>query len=295
VRRWSKNALLLLVASASALAVGPEDFGMAELNAAIAARNFKYQPKITAELNLDAPETFRIDPYAAGGGRISGGDLRGLMYGLLEAASQMRELGHLKAARGSPFLATRGVKAVAEPGTVWFGSEEFWRAYLAALARDRFDRLQLVFDRFPDRDLFPALRMISQTAIQYGVDIALGLRSFSQESRSGLGELLAQCKGIRSVVFAGDDGAKQPLLDVLGKAGRRVVLDGNRLWQVDPFQAGSDEDSVRSFVMSLTSGFEVSAPLGGQAMGIWGRLGYDPAPPKPPAAKAPALKTRSVK
>ena len=281
-RIWTALMAVSCVAASCVYAAGPADFGMAELNAAIAARNLKYRPKIAAELNTDPPETFRIDPYSSGGGRVSGGDLRGLMYGLLEAAAQMRELGHLKLTRGSPFLSPRGVKANADPFVSWFGSEDFWRAYFAVLARDRFDRLQLVFDRFPDRGALPAFRTISQIAMQYGVDIALGLRSFSPESRSALQDLLTQSMGIRSVVFAGaNEPEKLPILDVLAKAGRRVVLDDSRLWQVDPAQAGLDEESIRSAVSSLTGGFEVASSLGSQAVGLWGRLAYDPTPPKP--------------
>jgi hypothetical protein len=290
----SQNAaaliLALCTAAGTAPAAGPADLGMAELNAAIAARNLKYKPKIAAELNLDPPETFRIDPYPSGGGRISGGDLRGLMYGLLEAAAQMRTLGHLKQMRAAPFLTPRGVKAVADPSVVWFGSEEFWTTYLAGLARDRFDRLQLVFERLPDRDALSALKMISQTASRYGIDLALGLKSFSTESSPQLQELLAQCGAIRSVsLSAGDDGGKQALVETLGRAGRRVVLDNGQLWQIDPFPVGPDEERIRSTIMSLTSGFEVLAPLGGQGIGPWGRVGYDPQPPK---AAAP---TRAVR
>jgi hypothetical protein len=287
---WAALGVASCVAASCVYASGPADFGMAELNAAIAARNLKFKPKIVAELNTDPPETFRIDPYSAGGGRVSGGDLRGLMYGLLEAAAQMRTLGHLKLARASPFLSPRGVKANADPSVSWFGSEDFWRAYFAVLARDRFDRLQLVFDRFPDRDSFPALRTISQIAMQYGVDIALGLRSFSPESHSALQDLLTQSTGIRSVVLVGaSEPEKFPILDALAKTGRRVVLDGNRLWQIDPAQAGPDEESIRSAVSSLTGGFEVASSLGSQAVGLWGRLGYDPTPPKPP----PSTSTKS--
>ena len=280
----SCSILVWLLASMVAYAASPADFGMAELNAAIAARNLKYKPKIAAELNLDPPETFRIDPYPSGGGRISGGDLRGLMYGLLEAAAQMRTLGHLKSTRVAPFLTPRGVKAMADPSVVWFGSEEFWTAYLGGLARDRFDRLQLVFERIPDRDILSSLKMISQTALRYGIDLAIGLKSFSTESGPELQELLAQCGAIRSVsLSAGDDGGKQALLETLGRAGRRVVLDDGRLWQIDPFPVGPDEERIRSTIISLTSGFEVLAPLGGQGIGLWGRLGYDPQPPKAPA------------
>jgi len=270
---------------------------MAELNAAIAGRNLKYKPKVAAELNLDPPETFRIEPYAAGGGRISGGDLRGLMYGLLEAAGQMRTLGHLKQTRVAPFLSPRGVKAVVDPSVIWFGSEEFWRAYLEGLARDRFDRLQLAFERLPDKELFPALKMISQTALQYGMDLALGLKSFSPESGPQLEELLAQCAAIRSVSLAGsDDLIKQQLLETLRRAGRRVVLENGRLWQIDPFQVGPDEGSIRSTIMSLTSGFEISAPLGAQGIALWGRLGYDPNPDTPRTSateKTPARKAHA--
>jgi hypothetical protein len=268
---------------------------MAELNAAIAARNFKYKPKIATELNLDPPETFRIEPYAAGGGRISGGDLRGLMYGLLEAAAQMRTQGRLKQTRGAPFVTPRGVKAAADPGAVWFGSEEFWRSYLEGLAHDRFNRLQLVFDRLPDKESFPALKTISQTALQYGVDLTLGLKSLPPDFGPRLQEVLTLCAGIRSVALPdGEEALKAPLLEALAKTGRRVVLDNGRLWQIDPFQSPSDEESIRSTILSLTSGFEISAPLGGRGIGLWGRLGYDPKPEPPPKSAAEKSATRKA-
>src|SRR5215472_6674102 len=131
----------------SAYASGPVDFGMSELNGAIDARNFKYKPRIVTEINLEAPETFRIEPYTAGGGRIAGGDLRGLMYGLLEAAEQIRATGRLKQTHGMPSLTPRGVRLAADPAAAWFGSEAFWNGFMASLARDRFNRLQLGFER----------------------------------------------------------------------------------------------------------------------------------------------------
>src|SRR5580658_9377794 len=121
------TSLLAFTLAASAAYAGPVDFGMAELNAAIAARDFKYKPKIMAELDIEAPETFHIEPYAAGGGHITGGDLRGLMYGLLEAAEQMRTTGRLKPTRGVPALALRGIRVAAAPEAAWFSSGEFWQ------------------------------------------------------------------------------------------------------------------------------------------------------------------------
>ena len=48
-------ALAVWLAAGAAYAASPTDFGTAELNAAIAARNLKYKPKVVTELNLVAP------------------------------------------------------------------------------------------------------------------------------------------------------------------------------------------------------------------------------------------------
>ena len=61
---------------ATLVSAGPVDFGTAELNEAMAARKLKWKNQV--ELSLDAPETFRIEPYQVGGAHITGGDLRGL-------------------------------------------------------------------------------------------------------------------------------------------------------------------------------------------------------------------------
>src|SRR5580704_13114208 len=138
MRSWTKRQLgpvwISLLLCAGVARAGPVEFGMAELNAAIDARNFKYKPRVMAELNLDPPETFRIEPYAAGGGHITGGDLRGLMYGLLEAAQQMRSTGRLKLTHGVPALALRGVRIAAQSGVAWLSSNDFWQEYFTGMA-----------------------------------------------------------------------------------------------------------------------------------------------------------------
>ena len=275
----------LLIAALTCRAAGPVDFGLAELNAAIAARNLKYKPRIVTEINLEPPETFRIEPYTAGGGRIAGGDLRGLMYGLLEAAEQMRAAGRLKQTHGVPSTSPRGVKIVADRVASWFGSEDFWRDFLASLARNRFNRLQLVFERLPGPDLLGNLRKISELSSQYGVDLALAMKSAPEEFGPALLDVLTQCPAVRSVSLEGEsDTIKPAIAAVLRKAGRRVVLDDNRLWQIDPAQNASDETSIRAVVSTLSSGFEVAAPLGAGKrpesgpIRFWGRLGYDPKP-----------------
>src|SRR5579884_3197201 len=195
--RWlTKSWPLVFALCASAAYAGPVDFGMAELNAAIAARNFKYKPKIMAELDIQPPETFRIEPYAAGGGHITGGDLRGLMYGLLEAADQMRTSGKLKSTHGSPALNLRGVRIEAKPDAPWFTSQEFWQTYFSGMARGRLNRLELAFASAPEPGSSPAIRMIAEMAQQYGVDLAVGL---GVGNPAVVEELLAKCPNLRAV------------------------------------------------------------------------------------------------
>ena len=96
-RRWT---LLLCLATSAAVWAGPVDFGRQEFERALAER--KISPKrykIQTEVSTDAPESFRILP-----GRVTGGDVRGLMYGLLEAADQIRTRGGLIAAKGTPAM-----------------------------------------------------------------------------------------------------------------------------------------------------------------------------------------------
>ena len=95
--RWWTSAAVLLLATVSMRAAGPVDFGKAELDAAVAERKLKLH--VDTELSLDPPETFRITLYKTGLARVTGGDLRGLMYGLIEASEQIRATGRLKASQ----------------------------------------------------------------------------------------------------------------------------------------------------------------------------------------------------
>src|SRR6185436_11100384 len=77
VRWW----ISFLLGIASVHAAGPVDFGKAELDAALAERKLKL--RVDTELSLNPPETFSITLYKTGVARVTGGDLRGLMYGLI--------------------------------------------------------------------------------------------------------------------------------------------------------------------------------------------------------------------
>jgi hypothetical protein len=312
-RWWIKRWLVGSILCAGALHAGPVEFGMAELNAAIDARNFKYKPKIMAELNIEAPETFRIEPYAAGGAHITGGDLRGLMYGLLEAAGQMRSTGRFKLTHGVPALALRGVRIAAKPEPAgatsnWFASSEFWQSYFESMARDRFNRLEVTFDSAPESDALPALRNISQIAQQFGVDVAIG---FGAPDTRAIEQLLRNCPAVRTVSLHGDrvpDSAE--LLQTLHDAGRRVVLvlpDNENVtglietagqsgaplrlfseytptawnprprdsyWEMDATQGADAVNAISG------AGFEVASPLDASgrpaldSIAEWGRLGF---------------------
>jgi hypothetical protein len=192
--------LALLVCAAWA---GPVEFGMAEVQRAISERGIRPGViRFKTELTLEPPESYRILP-----GRITGGDLRGLMYGLLEAAEQIRVTGRLTAARGEAATPLRGIRILLhhrdlEP--TWYHSRDYWIGFLRMLARNRFNRFNLVFahqtypfwvtvPEFPEirvpglsdeerhRNL-ETLRFISQTAAEHAIDFTLGIWEHSTQS-----------------------------------------------------------------------------------------------------------------
>jgi hypothetical protein len=175
---------------------------MEELKRALAARGMDTSRfPIRTGVAAGPPESFRIEP-----GRITGGDERGLMYGLLEAAEQIRQQGRLRPATGAPATPIRGIRRFLHNEDLeedWYYSREHWLDFFAMLARNRFNRFNLVFahqtnylappypfwlslPEFPQirvpgltaaeqsRNL-EMLRFISQTAEDHGIDFALGV------------------------------------------------------------------------------------------------------------------------
>ena len=209
-RMTKANAGIRAVLSAAVLAVmahaGPVEFGLAEVNRAITERGMNpANIRFRTEIGQDAPESFRIE-LVSGMGRISGGDLRGLMYGLLAAAEQIRLTGHLSPAKGSPATPIRGIRVFIHNRDLdesWYYSKDYWQEFFAMLARDRFNRFNLVFahqtnymappypfwvavEKFPqvrvpgltdeqrNRNL-EMLKYISQNAADHGIDFTLGI------------------------------------------------------------------------------------------------------------------------
>jgi hypothetical protein len=269
-------------------AAGPLEFGKSELNAALAARGMEPALlRLITEINGDPTESYRID-----GKRIFGGDIRGLMYGLLEAAEQIRTAGRLSTAKGSPAVPIRGIRIAFQNHP-----KGYWQDYIRMLARNRFNRLNMVFAQTPSVD---QIDEISQTAADHAMDFTLSLPGDSKD----LPAILAKCKSIRAIHLQTNP---TEALQAIRNAGHLVALEiddtqaNPDLIEVarttgipvrrssifyKPFQSKflwGDPDYVRRIVPTLgindAAGFELDAPADNERHWLlymlWGRLSYD--------------------
>jgi hypothetical protein len=216
----------LWAAAAFAAQAGPVEFGMKEIENAAAERGLRPGAiRFTTEITSDAAETYRIQPRL-----IQGGDLRGLMYGLLAAAEQIRSSGRLMQEKGVPSTPMRGIRWVVETRDVekeWFQSEDLWRASIRMLARNRINRFHLAFAQATrSARSLAMLRFISSTCAEHAIDFTLGVRAPAE----GLKHVLAECPAIRSVQIRTDPGRAagaqgKQVFAVVADAGRRVTLE----------------------------------------------------------------------
>jgi hypothetical protein len=89
------------------------------------------------------PECFTISD-----GSITASDERGLMYGLLEAADQIRGTGRISDIAGCPSVAMRGIRYFLHNHDLEqnsYYSKEYWQQYSSLLAQSRFNRFNLAF------------------------------------------------------------------------------------------------------------------------------------------------------
>ena len=277
---WSRA--FVLVCFVSFAAAGPIDFGLDEYSAALEARHLK--SKLKYELTLDPPETYRIEPYAAGGAHVTGGDLRGLMYGLLDAADQMRATGRLKQVHAEPATPVRGVRMFAS-ATDLDAPETWWRSYFQTLARDRFNRFTLIFTA-PSANLDPKLeklRPILQMASDYAIDFTLGF--WEHSPNAGLAKLVGRLPQIRTVEIRSDshelDAYRTTVFKALRDAGHRIALDPAGTLATPEFVKAAMQTGVAlrfdtpswppSFSIDLPRDFEKHTEL----YWLWGRTAYD--------------------
>ncbi|MBI3210350.1 MAG: hypothetical protein HYZ37_15805 [Candidatus Solibacter usitatus] len=202
--------------AASFCFAGPVEFGQEELRKACEARNFPpNRIRVAAELlRTLKPESYEIMPW-----RVSGGDLRGLMYGLLDAADQIRATGKLTQTKAEPFVSVRGVRLVLK-GADWQRID--FRAYFQTLARRRFNRVHV--------DLEPidleALKSLSREASDHAIDVTLG-GNFNGVSIEALTKLLTEARWIRGLAVhdATAEMLRRVVIPALSDVGRLVTLE----------------------------------------------------------------------
>ena len=125
------------------LFAGPKEFGESELARAIQDRGVGV--RLDAQVHLGSTP---VEGYQISGNRLISNDARGLMYGLLEAAEQIRRDGHFTDHKESPRVAMRGIRVFIHNEDLernWYYSRDYWNDFFATLARDRFNRFNLVF------------------------------------------------------------------------------------------------------------------------------------------------------
>jgi hypothetical protein len=190
-----------LLAACIPLLAGPKEFGEAELARAVHERGIHLQ--LDPEVRAGATP---VEGYELSGERLVANDARGLMYGLLEAAAQIRRDGRLTNRKEAPHVAMRGIRVFIHNADLernWYYSRDYWNDFFATLARDRFNRFNLVFAHqtdylappYPfwvDIPEFPGVRarnlsaeqrqknlemlqFISQDAANHGIDFTLGV------------------------------------------------------------------------------------------------------------------------
>ena len=199
-----RNVSFLSIAALAALPLlaGPVEFGRAALNRALSERGLSPDAvHLRTEVKPGNPECYTLNRDG-----IRASDDRGLMYGLLEAAEQIQSSGRVAEASGCPATAMRGIRYFVHNHDLernWYYSRDYWDEYFSMLARNRFNRFNLVFahqtnylappypfwlelPEFPqirvpglsaderNRNL-EMLRYISQAATDHGVDFTLGI------------------------------------------------------------------------------------------------------------------------
>ncbi|HEY1204671.1 MAG: hypothetical protein ABSH46_13560 [Bryobacteraceae bacterium] len=228
------NKLLAILTLAGAGLAGPVEFGRSELDNAIAAR--RLNPKlfqIKTQVAVDPAESYRIVP-----GLITGGDLRGLMYGLLEAADQVRKTGRLQKVEAVPGMTIRGARVAIDDfagDLEWFHGREQWPALFRTLAIERFNRFQIAV---PDlagltgagsEGNLDALRFISDAAAEYGIDFTLGVGMGQAvegpDLHAALVKVMAACPAIRGVRLRMDAELAAEAIRAVQETGRRATIE----------------------------------------------------------------------
>src|SRR5437868_1857119 len=99
---FAHRLALIPFLSILAFAADPREFGRAELRQAWAEKKLPGSSQLAESIAPGPPESWTLSP-----GKVSGADARGVLYGLLEAAEQVRKTGRITSAKGAPKTAIR--------------------------------------------------------------------------------------------------------------------------------------------------------------------------------------------
>lgn len=294
-----RKAAALVFAAALTAAASPLDFGRAEFNRAVAER--KLNPasfRIVTEYSMVLPE----EGFQISGAIIRGGSLRGLMYGLLEAAAQIRSRGALQPVKGQPKFPVRGIRRIMTDED-WARPESEWLDQFTELARFRFNRFHLMFESEPlTPERIEALKTISEAARKRAVELVVGL---ADPTAGDVMHLLAECDSVRSIHV--DAGTAAYVSGAVSEAGRYVVLETTSAVKtavpvplrvaVEPGQPPPACDAPCSVYTVFADGAPPPAHLPGAGFELlgdpgeaWMTLGYTVARVAVPARRAPARK-----
>lgn len=291
----SRAAALLFAAAVLAPAAGPLDFARAELDEAIRER--KLNPArfvVRTEYSMVQPdEGFQI----VATNLIRAGSQRGLVYGLLEAAQQVRNQGRLSAVTGKANVPLRGARRTMAAED-WGRPQEWWLDRFAQLARLRLNRFHLMLAGEPlTEERIAALKTISDAARDRAIDLVIGMEDPSAEE---VMRLLAECEAVRGVYVDAETAAFAS--GPVSTAGRYVVLETTKAVKtavpvpmrvaLEAGEALPASDGPCSTYTVFGEGARAPANLGGSGFELsgeagagWVALGYTVTPVKPSAPR----------
>lgn len=140
---FAKYLFLIPMFGVQLFGADPREFGREELRRAWLERKLTSALPLAEAIEPGPPESWTLTL-----GKITGADARGVMYGLLEAAEQVRKTGRIKRAQGVSKTPIRGIRYFLHNADLerdWYYSKDYWDEYLSMLARNRFNRFNLVF------------------------------------------------------------------------------------------------------------------------------------------------------
>jgi hypothetical protein len=233
---------------------GPREFALQSYDDAVRARGLKPErARIRAVLDAGAPETFRIL-----GQTVFGGDLRGLMYGIFEAARQIRDDGRLKEGKHSPALAIRGVRLRRDE----LPQGDALHSFFALLGEMRFNTVFVTPE--PPVELRPAaaafgLKLAAASALAEVLDVKLPI----EDTSLPWADPVSVCRILSEVDVLHLQGFAIPA---------RLPIEGHELYYTVWGLTGYDPHvPEKRFVASLRTRFGKAAPEAWKAISLASR------------------------